>query len=104
LKKYKSPSRYQIFAELIQAEGETLRSEMQELIHCVWKNEELRVQRKESIILPIYNGNDKTDCSQSASYKMSYTIRLSTNKKQTPWSLVRKRTIPTEGPPLVGEI
>jgi hypothetical protein len=25
-------------------------------------------------------------------------------KKQTPWPLVRKRTIPTERPPLVGEI
>jgi hypothetical protein len=25
-------------------------------------------------------------------------------KKQTPWPLVRKQTIPTEGPPLVGEI
>jgi hypothetical protein len=24
--------------------------------------------------------------------------------KQTPWPLVRKRTIPTEQPPLVGEI
>jgi hypothetical protein len=29
----------------------------------------------------------------------------STDKnKQTPWSLIRKRTIPTEPPPLVGEI
>jgi hypothetical protein len=26
------------------------------------------------------------------------------NKKQTPWLLARKRTIPTERPPLVGEI
>jgi hypothetical protein len=25
-------------------------------------------------------------------------------KKKTPWRLVRKRTIPTERPPLVGEI
>jgi hypothetical protein len=25
-------------------------------------------------------------------------------KKQTPWSLVRERTIPTERPPLVDEI
>jgi hypothetical protein len=34
-------------------------------------------------------------------------IRMShkkTNKKQTPWSLVRERTIPTERPPLVDEI
>jgi hypothetical protein len=27
-----------------------------------------------------------------------------TNKKQTPWPLVRERTIPTERPPLVDEI
>jgi hypothetical protein len=27
-----------------------------------------------------------------------------THTKQTPWPLVRKRTIPTERPPLVGEI
>jgi hypothetical protein len=26
------------------------------------------------------------------------------NKKQTPWPLVRERTIPTEPPPLVDEI
>jgi hypothetical protein len=25
-------------------------------------------------------------------------------QKQTPWPLVRKRTVPTEQPPLVGEI
>jgi hypothetical protein len=31
-------------------------------------------------------------------------IPLKTNKKQTPWSLVRERTIPTERPPLVDEI
>jgi hypothetical protein len=30
---------------------------------------------------------------------------LSQNKpKKTPWPLVRKRTIPTERPPLVGEV
>jgi hypothetical protein len=32
-------------------------------------------------------------------------IGISTNnQKQTPWPLVRKRTIPTERPPLVDEI
>jgi hypothetical protein len=28
----------------------------------------------------------------------------SLKRKQTPWPLVRKRTIPTERPPLVGEL
>jgi hypothetical protein len=33
------------------------------------------------------------------------TISKNTNKnKQTPWPLVRERTIPTERPPLVDEI
>jgi hypothetical protein len=33
-----------------------------------------------------------------------WEIQTYSTNKQTPWSLVRKRTIPTEGPPLVGEI
>jgi hypothetical protein len=33
------------------------------------------------------------------------TVKLYVTKKvQTPWPLVRKRTIPTDQPPLVGEI
>jgi hypothetical protein len=35
---------------------------------------------------------------------MGKICRIYCNKKQTPWPLVRKRTIPTERPPLVGEI
>jgi hypothetical protein len=31
-------------------------------------------------------------------------ISLTENKKQTPWPLFRKRTVPTERPPLVGEV
>jgi hypothetical protein len=35
----------------------------------------------------------------------SALVHSNTNKtKQTPWPLVRKRNIPTERPPLVGEI
>jgi hypothetical protein len=33
-----------------------------------------------------------------------FTSTLAINKKETPWPLVRKRTIPTERPPLVSEI
>jgi hypothetical protein len=32
------------------------------------------------------------------------TLQILKHKKQTPWSLVRERTIPTDLPPLVGEI
>jgi hypothetical protein len=34
----------------------------------------------------------------------SNQITLRRNTKQTPWPLVRKRTIPTDRPPLVDEI
>jgi hypothetical protein len=35
---------------------------------------------------------------------MQYVTSLGIYKKQTPWPLVRERTIPTERPPFVGEI
>jgi hypothetical protein len=41
LKKYESPASDQIPAELIQAEGEILLSEMHKLINSVWNKEEL---------------------------------------------------------------
>jgi hypothetical protein len=46
----------------------------------------------------------------SLNEKLRLVLKVATNKKkkkkktQTPWTLVRKRTIPTERPPLVGEI
>jgi hypothetical protein len=62
LKKYKSPGSDQIPAELIQAGGEILLSEMHKLITSVWNKEELPDQWKESIIVPIHKKGDKTDC------------------------------------------
>jgi hypothetical protein len=62
LKSYKSPGSDQIPAELIQAGGETLRSEIHKLINSVWNKEELPDQWQESIIVPIQKGH-KTDCS-----------------------------------------
>jgi hypothetical protein len=50
---YKSPGSVQIPAELIQAGGETLCSEIQILINFIWSNEELPDQWKKSIILPV---------------------------------------------------
>jgi hypothetical protein len=41
LKRYKSPGIDQIPAELIQAGGNTLRSEIHKLIDCIWNKEEL---------------------------------------------------------------
>jgi hypothetical protein len=60
LKKYKSPGIDQIPAELIQAGGEILLSEIHKLINSVWNKEELPDQWKESIIVPIHKKGDKT--------------------------------------------
>jgi hypothetical protein len=46
LKRYKSSVFYEIPAELIQAGGETLRSEIHKLIKLIWKKEELPQQWK----------------------------------------------------------
>jgi hypothetical protein len=54
LKRYKSPGTDEIQAELIQAGGETLHSEIHNLIHSVWNKEELPQQCKESVTVPIY--------------------------------------------------
>jgi hypothetical protein len=61
LKKYKSPGRDEIPAELIQAEGEILLSVIHKLINSIWNKEELP-DRWESIIAPIHKKGDKTDC------------------------------------------
>jgi hypothetical protein len=74
---YKSPGVDQIPAELIQAGGGTLRSEIHELMKVIWNKEELPHQWKESIVVPIHKKGDKTDCSHyrgisllSTSYKI----------------------------------
>jgi hypothetical protein len=89
LKIYKSSSIDQIPAELIQAGGNTLRSEIHKLINCIWNKEELPEQWKESIIVHIYKKGKKTDCSNyrgvsllSTSYKTLSNILLS---KLTPY-------------------
>jgi hypothetical protein len=61
LKKYKSPGSDQIPAELIQAGGEILLSEIHKSINSVWNKEEFPDQWKESIIVPIQEKGDKTD-------------------------------------------
>jgi hypothetical protein len=62
LKSYKSPGFDQIPAELIQAGGETLRSEIHELIKLFWNKKELPHQWKGLIEVPILKNGDKTDC------------------------------------------
>jgi hypothetical protein len=56
-KRYKSPGSEQIPAELIQAGGKTLHSEIHKLIMLMWNKEELPHQWKESIVVPIHKEN-----------------------------------------------
>jgi hypothetical protein len=83
LKRYKSPDVDQIPAELIRAGGETLRSEIHKLIKLIWNKEEWPQQWKESVVVPIHNKGDKTDCSNyrgisllSTSYKILSNVLL----------------------------
>jgi hypothetical protein len=62
LKRYKSPGVDQIRAELIQAGGETLLSEIHMLIKLIWNKEVFPHQWKESSVVPIHKKGDKTDC------------------------------------------
>jgi hypothetical protein len=69
-RKYKSPSSYQIPAELIQAGGH-------KLINSIWNEEELPYQWKEYISLPIYCKGNKTDCSNYQFHKRFFPISFS---------------------------
>jgi hypothetical protein len=61
LKRYKLPGSDQILAELFQAGGETLWSEIHKLINSAWNKEELPDQWKGSINLAVHKKGDKTD-------------------------------------------
>jgi hypothetical protein len=61
LNRYKLLGTDDILAELIQARGKTLYSEIHKLIHSIWNKKELREQWRESIIVPIYKKGVKTE-------------------------------------------
>jgi hypothetical protein len=83
LKSYKSTGTDNIPAELIKAGGQTLYSEIHRLICCIWNKEELPQQWQESITVPIYKKDNKTDCNNyrgisllSTAYKILSNILL----------------------------
>jgi hypothetical protein len=76
LKRYNSPVSVKILAELIQAGGETLHSEIHELINSIWNKEELSEQWKESVILPVYRKSNKTDIIIQACHCYELRTRL----------------------------
>jgi hypothetical protein len=84
LKEYKLPGSDQCPAEMIQAEGKTLRPEIHKHINSIWNKKELPDQWKESIIVPIHKKGEETVCNNycgisllSTSYKILSNILLS---------------------------
>jgi hypothetical protein len=63
LKRHKSLGIDQIPAELSKAGSRAIRSGIHKLIISIWNKQELPEEWKESIIVPIYQRGDKTDCS-----------------------------------------
>jgi hypothetical protein len=63
LKGYKAPGSDQIPAELIQARGKIMHSEIHKLIMLIWNKEELPYKWKASIVVPIHKKGDKNGCS-----------------------------------------
>jgi hypothetical protein len=61
-KRHKSSGIDQIPSELIKARGITIRSQNHKLINSIGDKEELPVEWKVSIIVPIYNKADIIDC------------------------------------------
>jgi hypothetical protein len=61
LKRLKSPGTDKIRAEMTQAGGRSIRSEIHKLINSICNKDELPQEWKESIILPIYKKGDKTN-------------------------------------------
>jgi hypothetical protein len=58
-----TPSNHKISTEVIQAEDEILPSGIQKHINSIWNKEGLRYQWKTSIIVPMYELVDGSDCS-----------------------------------------
>jgi hypothetical protein len=84
LRKCKSPSSYQIPAELIQGRGEILLCAIHKLVNSVWNKDEFSYQCKETINIPVHKKGDKTDCNNyrgisllSTSYKILSNVLLS---------------------------
>ena len=75
LKRHRSPGIDQIPAELMKARSRKFRSEVSKLINSIWNKDELSEEWKESIILPIYKKDDKTDCSN---YRGNHVCQLRT--------------------------
>jgi hypothetical protein len=84
LKLYNFAGTEHSLAELFQAGGSTLCSEIHKFINPMWNRDEMPLQWKEFIIVPIYKKDVTTDCSNyrgisllPATHKILYNILLS---------------------------
>jgi hypothetical protein len=59
LKRYKSPGTDQIPSEFIKAWGKKIRSDVHNLIYCIWNKKELPEGCRESIMVPVYKKGHK---------------------------------------------
>jgi len=92
-KRHTSPGIDQMPAELIKAEGRTICSEIHKLINSVWNKEELPQELKESIIVPIYNKGNKTDCNNCRGISLlpaTYRILLNILLSKSVWILMQQ--------------
>ena len=84
LKRHISPGIDQIPAELLKTVGRTIYSAIHKLTNSIWNKEKLPEEWKESIIVPIYKKDERTDCVNyrgisllPTTYKILSTILLS---------------------------
>ena len=80
-KRHKLPGMDQIAAGLIKVGGKTIHFEIHKHINSTPKQEELREEWKESIVVPIHKKGDKTDCSNYTGISLlstTYTILTKT--------------------------
>jgi hypothetical protein len=77
LKRHKFPGIDEIPVELIKEGGRKIRFEINKFINSFWNKEEWPKEWKESIIIPVYKKEGKTDCSiYSGISLLSTTYRI----------------------------
>ena len=76
---YKLPGIDQIPTELIKAGGRTIHYEIHKLIIFIWNKEDLPMEWKDSIIVPIYKKGNKTDCSNYRDIFLPTTYKILSN-------------------------
>jgi hypothetical protein len=75
-KNCKSPGSDQIPAEMFQAKGETLMSEIHKLVNSAWNKEELPGQWNESIILSLWGASCCVTCTYTSQIYLRSPLRI----------------------------